>query len=1094
MEIVTDIRDMSFLLDSPVVAVDIETQTTAPEDHPSRGIKKFGLSYVAPIIAIALSAGPDYPTAVFLDIEQYDNAQMEQLREFLIRVICRNVMIVGHNVLFDLRSLGGHFEFLLPRSTRVWDTLPMTRRLLLIDAEASNPKLKKMGAEVFEFGLLPVSKKWGLVTPDEEIFLDFMKKQRGKIAELLVPEESDSEYGSFVSFSDEEEVDDDEDLSDAAQEAAQEIVDPKKVRTLRDLKPNDPIWQFCGGFAPNKYDEKNRQLLEKYVAYDAFLSWQIYEKQSNFVRAVSTISNKETVTPFPGVRLPQWTRLPDLVNKYTDQLRISANFSIQGLTVDMPYLEQRIQETATASERLAPELFDTEDPTDPFPMFKEITSQLIWYQQVLDTIREGKKYSAPKGWVNWEHIRLDPDLIGQALLFDDDTGEERALWANWLVNLDPESTRGQVIKAVPSARLAPRMDVPLWIYQQCFEGKHPAVQGQFLARLKYRWLSNYYRNNKKESVSKLVNSRFWKPYFVFVIAGWPLYTHNQLEFNFDLGTKGFQKERDRLEKLGQSPDLQLLAIEKEAFSVGKKPMTWIFKIIDDMKDSGEIESHPTYLKTAEYLKPFQELLTSSALHKRLIEYWEHAQRDGKIHSVSSPNTQTGRDTSTLPNIQNIDMKAMAGIFVAEDGSTLVEVDISNAEINMSAMVSQDANLAEAVGGDDYHWYWAKIYWPKETREIIETNDLDRKKTLRKKGKNATFAIPYGAGYRKLASLLQTTAVLAKEIAARIEANFPFVSGKKKDLATKCQNRVSKDKLLPAYTTLWDGSRVMVDSIHGKIQSYTIWNYQLQGGVSVIIHNAMIGIEAMLEERGYRTRLVLNVHDSLIVQVDNWEYYNTNVMQEILQILCGQVPATMLKGTVPQVDFASETCPSNRFKWGHRHNQEYPLPINEFINRWGRWKLSDWVNLEGKKEKDWEAPTWKGPVHEGWTFEKGKEELIEAKRKAALHPDKNIVVEKVVPKEPIERKAGLPGELQAKLTELLANRSLWFEKRDGDTTTTSEMSPDVFLQVAEEMAIKGTPEHLNEYLTQIAGVRDWLRQQADFFNDLLDGYSPTGEKQ
>jgi hypothetical protein len=1099
MKIVTDIRDMDFLLTAPAVAIDIETQTTAPENHPASGIKKFGLSYVAPIIAIALSVGPDQPTAVFLDLEKYDNAQMEQLREFLIRVICRPVMIVGHNVLFDLRSIGGHFGFILPRCTQVWDTLPMTRRLLLIDKEASNPKLRKMGAEVFEFGLLPVSQKWGLVSENEERFLDFMKRQRGKIAELLVPEEHDSEMGSFSSFPEEDETDEDEDLTDAALEADNEIMplqplpaDKKKIVTLQDLKPNDPIWEFCGGFAPNKYEEKNRLLLEKYVAYDAHLSFQIYQRQSAFVKAVAMTDAKNPIVPFPGVKIPAWPKLPQLVEKYTHQLRLSANFAIQGLTVDIPYLEQRIEETANATVRIAPELFETPDPTDPYPMFKEITSQLIWYAQVLDTVREGKKYSQPRGWANWEFIRLDPSLLADALLFEVEDDSERMLWAEWLVSLDPyEVTRHQVIKQAPSGRIAPRLDILRWIYQQCFSAR-PELEGMYLANLKYRWYIHYYKSTKKEAIIKMVNSKFWRPYYVFVIAGWPLFTHNQLLFNFDLGTKGFQKARDELERKGLEPDLQQLCIEREGFSVGKKSLDWIFKLIKDMTESGEIEYHPEYTASVPYLKPFQELLSSAALNKRLIEYHQHAMRDGKIHSILSPNTQTGRDTSTLPNLQNIDMKAMAGIFVAEEGCTFLELDISNAEINMSAMISGDSNLAEAVGGDDYHWYWAQIYWPKETREIIEAGDLARKKILRGKGKQATFAIPYGAGYKKLASLLQTDAATAKAIAARIEANFPFVSQKKRTLADGCQKRAYQLKYFPAYTMLWDGSRVMVDSIKGKIQTYTIWNYQLQGGVAIIIHNAMIEIEEMLERKGYKSRLVLNVHDSLILQVDNWEYYNTDVVQDVLKILCGQVPVTMLEATVPAVDFASETCPSNLFKWGKRHNQDYPLPTDEFINRWGRWKLSDWVDVSKfKSEKEWEAPTWKGPKHEGWTFESAKEELREKKAKAALYPDKNVVVEVVKPKEPIERKKGLPGELQDKLTDLLSDRTIWFEKNDGDTTTTPELTPDKFLVIAEAMAIRGTPEHLHSYLKQVAEVRDWLKAQADFFDDLLDGFNPTG---
>jgi hypothetical protein len=1093
MKIVTDFKDMQFLTTAPIVALDIETQTTAPQNSPASGIKKYGLSYVADIIAISLSAGPNHPTAVFLDLETYTTAEREQLREFLIRVICRDVLIVGHNVLFDLRSIGGHFGFTLPIQTRVWDTLPMTRRLLLIDAEASNPKLRKLGADVFEFGLLPISKKWGLVSPDEEAFLDFMKKQRGKIGEFLVTEEDDDQDSNMIAFVEPDEEDEDPE-TDVELEADQEIVDAKKVKTLRDLKPNDPIWAFANGYAPNKYDEKNRILLQKYVAYDAYLSFQIYEKQNAFVKVISTLPQGKTHSPFPGVNLPRWEKLPQLVESYTDQLRISANFAILGVPVDMKYLEKRIAETASRTHELAPMLFNTEDPTDAFPMYKEIYSQLMWYAQILDTIREGKKYSTPTKWVNWEKIHLDPSLLADALIFDaDDEGQAanlRQLWAEWLVDLSPEITRGQVIKEAPTRQLAPKLDLVLWVWQTCFAHRKDLteLQGWYLAMLKSRWLNNFYRFNKKQAEMQMVNSKFWKPYYLFVLAGWPLYSHEDLMFNFDLGTKGFQKERDRREKNGETPNLQTLCIEKDAFSCGKKPLVWIFKIIETMTEAGTISDHPEYLVSAEYLKPFQELLTQAALNKRLIEYHQHAQRDGRIHSILSPNTQTGRDTSTLPNLQNIDLKAMAGVFSAPEGMTFLELDISNAEINMGAMVSMDTNLAEAVGGDDYHWYWAQIYWPKETREIIEQNDLKRKKALRTNGKQATFAIPYGAGYKKLASLLRTDGQTAKETAARIAASFPMVTQKKKLLGDQCQKRVKVDKWFPAYTTLWNGERVMVDSVKGAIQTYTIWNYQLQGGVAAIIHGAIIAIERMLWERGYKSHLLLNVHDSLILAVDNREYFETNVVQEVLQILCSQVPEDKLNGTIPPVDFASETCPSNRFKWGARANGEYPFPINEFINRWGRFKLSDWVNLEGKKEKDWEAPTWKGPKHLGWTFEGNKEQKRREKEVLASAPE--TVVEKPVekPKPDMSGMPQLAKELADLLEPVLSDSTTFYEKLQGGTDETPVLDPEERLRINEELAKRGISGPLKKQLQQIQDVRDWLQKQSDLFTRFLDEYT------
>jgi DNA polymerase I-like protein with 3'-5' exonuclease and polymerase domains len=121
---------------------------------------------------------------------------------------------------------------------------------------------------------------------------------------------------------------------------------------------------------------------------------------------------------------------------------------------------------------------------------------------------------------------------------------------------------------------------------------------------------------------------------------------------------------------------------------------------------------------------------------------------------------------------------------------------------------------------------------------------------------------------------------------------------------------------------------MVDMFDGKLQDYTIINYLAQGGVAVIMHRAMIAVERHLHEKKYKTYMIHTVHDELVLALNIWEYYNTNIIQEICAIMGQQMPQFMLNKTIPAVAFVTELCPSNSQKWGLRIGRDYPLPMDE----------------------------------------------------------------------------------------------------------------------------------------------------------------------
>jgi hypothetical protein len=169
--------------------------------------------------------------------------------------------------------------------------------------------------------------------------------------------------------------------------------------------------------------------------------------------------------------------------------------------------------------------------------------------------------------------------------------------------------------------------------------------------------------------------------------------------------------------------------------------------------------------------------------------------------------------------------------------------------------------------------------------------------------------------------------------------------------------------------------------------YKIWNYIQQGGVAEIVAPSLPDLWMNWIEKGMDSWPALNIHDSVILCCKIEEYPQAPV--DVIEMLGTQVPESLLNRTNPPMRFLSEVGPENAFKWGWQNDQEYPFPLDEFVNRWGVHKLDE-TEL-AKEPKDREAPTWRGPYHQGYTLEAEIEE-VRAKRKAkGLDEEKETII-------------------------------------------------------------------------------------------------------
>src|SRR5258706_12473541 len=156
---------------------------------------------------------------------------------------------------------------------------------------------------------------------------------------------------------------------------------------------------------------------------------------------------------------------------------------------------------------------------------------------------------------------------------------------------------------------------------------------------------------------------------------------------------------------------------------------------------------------AERLKDLAAYMEIDWLMSTLKGLLDHAALDGRLHSLVTIATESGRRASSYPHMQNWKMPAMAGVAVGDEGFTLVEIDYSNAENVMAALIAADSNLAAACVAEDFHSQMASQYFGS----TWESADAAERKRLRNMAKKITYGTAYGMGADRLGASISFSA-------------------------------------------------------------------------------------------------------------------------------------------------------------------------------------------------------------------------------------------------------------------------------------------------------------------------------------------------
>ena len=242
-------------------------------------------------------------------------------------------------------------------------------------------------------------------------------------------------------------------------------------------------------------------------------------------------------------------------------------------------------------------------------------------------------------------------------------------------------------------------------------------------------------------------------------------------------------------------------------------------------------------------------------------------KDNRVHTTFSQTTAaTGRLSSLNPNLQNIPIRTargqqIRGAFVAEEGKKIISADYSQIELRLIAELSGEDNMIKAFqNGEDIHASTASKLFK------IPLDQVD--KTQRSQAKTVNFGIIYGQGAFALAEQTGLSRTEAKQMIDSYYENYPKLKIFMTEQVEKARKNGFVETILGRKRHLKDiNSNNFV--VRGHAERNAV-NAPIQGSAADVIKIAMIDIDKALSEGGFKTKMLLQVHDELLFEVPEEE--------------------------------------------------------------------------------------------------------------------------------------------------------------------------------------------------------------------------------
>ena len=341
----------------------------------------------------------------------------------------------------------------------------------------------------------------------------------------------------------------------------------------------------------------------------------------------------------------------------------------------------------------------------------------------------------------------------------------------------------------------------------------------------------------------------------------------------------FQEKISELEKtiyalagesfnINSPKQLSVILFEKLGLPVIKKTKTGI---------STDIEVLERLSSEHEIVEKIIEYRSMVKLNSTYVEGLKSAvnKKTGRVHSIFNQTiASTGRISSTEPNLQNIPTRTEEGrelrkAFVADDGYILCDADYSQIELRVLAHLANEQNLIDAFEHDlDIHAKTASQVFHVELSQVTPE--------MRSRAKAVNFGIVYGISDYGLSRDLKIPRKESKKYIDNYMAYYSNIEKYMKDIVEQGKN--------DGYVTTYFGRRRYIPELASRnfnIRSFgerIALNTPVQGTAADIIKAAMVGVYNRLKNNKMKSRLILQVHDELIIEAHKEE------LEEVKSIL------------------------------------------------------------------------------------------------------------------------------------------------------------------------------------------------------------------
>lgn len=370
--------------------------------------------------------------------------------------------------------------------------------------------------------------------------------------------------------------------------------------------------------------------------------------------------------------------------------------------------------------------------------------------------------------------------------------------------------------------------------------------------------------------------------------------------------EGFKVDSSKLSELGEKFKAEIQNVEQDIYSLAGEDFNinspkQLGKILFEKLDLPIIKKTKTgYSTNAEVLEELSDkhpIIDKITYYRQLTKlystYVEGLKAvidvDGKIHtSFNQTVTTTGRLSSTEPNLQNIPVKYEMGkeirkVFIPENEDCIImSADYSQIELRVLAHIADDENMINAFREhSDIHTKTASEVFKVPVEEVTHT--------MRSSAKAVNFGIVYGIGDFSLAKDLKISKKEAKSYIDTYLERYPNIKKYMEDIVKKAEKDgfvttiMNRRRFIPEI----NGSNRIVKALGVRLAM----NAPIQGSAADIIKLAMVNVHRHIKEKGLKSKLILQVHDELILNVykDETEEVKKIIKEDMEKVMELKVP-------------------------------------------------------------------------------------------------------------------------------------------------------------------------------------------------------------